>query len=119
MFPGFAAVETAIDAALGRRRFYDRIDQSAVARKKVEADAPLIAARESVGQLLPGAASVGRAEDAAARAAAVESPSPPLPLVHGREHHVWISRVHRQIGRAGVFILEENFLPGQSAVRGF
>src|SRR5881396_1970931 len=87
VLPGFAPIETAIDAA-SECGFDDGIDYAAIAREQAEADSAFVAARQSISQLRPGRSAIGCAEDAAAGTTAVESPALALALIHGGEDHV-------------------------------
>src|SRR5205823_675884 len=62
-------------------------------------------------ELRPRGAAVGRPENCAAHSAAIESPTFALPLVHGREDHFGILRIHHQVDRAGILVAIEHLLP--------
>src|SRR6185436_16050894 len=86
--PSVPAVRAAIHAAVAPRGFDDRVNDARIGAKDVETDAPFIADGQAAGELRPGPAAVARAENPAARSAAVEAPRFPLPLIRGREQRV-------------------------------
>ena len=131
VLPRLAPVGGAVDAvlalALGRpaaeplpRRarigFDQREDHVAVAPVDGQPDPPLVALRQSVGQLGPGVAAVGCAVDAAAGSAAVEAPGAPSALVRGREERARVRQVHDQVDGAGVVVDVQDLLPRVAAV---
>ena len=98
--------------------FDQREDHVAVAPVDGQPDPPLVALRQSVGQLGPRVAAVGGAVDAAAGSAAVEAPGAPSALVRGREERARVRRVHDQVDGAGVVVDVQDLLPRVAAVGG-
>src|SRR5581483_12287701 len=105
-----------IDAILAAGRLDDGVHEPAVAVEDVEADASRVAAREAVVQLRPRDAAVLAAVDAAARAAAVESPRAALALVHRRIEHIGVLWIHHEVGGTGVLVDEQRPRPRLAAV---
>ncbi len=72
-----------------------------------QADAAELARGQSLGELRPGLAAVGRLEDAAVRAAGVEAPGLAEALPHGDEEGLRFGRVHDQVDGPGLAVVRQ------------
>ena len=99
-----------------RRAFDQRVENLGLLPVDVDRDAPERSVEDAALQLRPGLAAVGRLEDAAAGAAAVEAALRPPPLIHRRVEDLAVRRIDRDFVRAGVVVDLERLLPGLAAV---
>src|SRR5581483_4913994 len=98
------------------RRLEKRIDALRIARGDREADAAYGRCGQSFAQPLPGLAAIGRAPDSRAGTAVIERPRPPAGLPGGREEHLAVAGLHRDVDRAGVIVNVERLTPALAAV---
>src|SRR5258705_3434833 len=112
--PGLAAIIGAKCSALGI--FNQRINDVWIAAINVQTDASRYSFGQSLRQLVPGGAAVDSLIEGAARPATIKSPGRSSPLVSGGVESHWTCRVHCQINHAGVFVDEEDIVPGFAAV---
>src|SRR5277367_1832103 len=115
--PGIARVVATVDAAFFR--FDDGVNAIAVRAGNRNANAAQDARGQSMAfESLPGRAVVAGLIKAAARPAAHRGPRIALRFVERGVQNVGIGGIKCQINRAGLVVLEQNLLPGLSAVRG-
>jgi len=84
-----------------------------------ETDAPFVARRNTVLDLLPRRARIDGFVDGAPGAAAVESVRLAEPLIHRGVQHLWVARVHHDVGRAGERVGVQHLRPAAAGVGGF
>src|SRR5437870_9318182 len=114
-FPFFAAVLGAIESSvLGLDQ---RIDAASIRPRNRNADAAEQPLWQTVPlKAFPGASAVGGLIEAAARAAAGQTPWRAAGFPECGEQDVRVRRVKADVDRAGLVVLVENSLPGFSAV---
>src|SRR5262245_1784227 len=110
--PGFAGVTGSENAPLLVDRLDDGIDHVGIRRRAGQANAAKLLTWQTVGQLTPRLAAVGRFVQAAFRAAVDHRPHVPAALVGGGDEHVGIARIEHNIGYAGVVADVQYALPG-------
>src|ERR1700676_372355 len=113
--PVLAAVVRAINAPF--LRFYHGPDAIRVCSGNGYADAPQNRLRQSMRfNLFPGRSAIPGAIQAASRSATVHAPRSALGLPESCEQNIGIGGIERDIDRAGLRILIQNFFPSLSAV---
>ena len=102
---------------LAGARLEQRVDAIRIALRDGDADLANFLIRQTVtGEALPRRAAIDRFEQSTAGSAALLSPRMDHELPHSREEHVWMFRIHRDVGAAGVLVHEQHFFPRFAAV---
>ena len=116
--PRFAAIVGAIESAVRIVGLDQRIDAIRIGGDR-HADFSIRPLGQAVlFEVLPGRASIVRAVEAAARAAAGHAPRSAPRLPERGKKNVGIMRIEGDVDAARVFVFVENFLPGLAAVGG-
>ena len=114
--PGGAAVIGNEDAAIFV--FHNGVDALPIRARDRNADLADDARGQSriARNFRPVVAAIGGLEEAACRSAARQTPRRAIRIPDGREEHVRVGRIERQVHGAGAIVAVENPLPGLSAV---
>ena len=113
--PALAPVVAAVQAALTWHCLHDGVQPAGIAGAHVDADLA-DELRQTLGQLLPGVATVRRLEDTARVATGEHIPGLPAVLPHGRVEDPRVAGIHPQVGGAGLGVDCENLIPGLSTI---
>src|SRR5262249_15329596 len=85
-------------------------------RRNGDADFSQVRRRKTRGEPTPGVATVGGFVESAAWTRAGDAPRRPQHFPRGGVEHLWIRRVHSDVGGASPIVDEEHALPRRSAI---